>query len=224
LERFWTDSHINEAWKRIGELEFEFVTSCMFSVWYDNPRFDQIYNLERNLYTHELFSRMGIPSIPFMLFSRERWDYHENVEWLKSNKQITIVAVRGQNRKDQSEFLELIEEMDAIRREVERTLHFLVVGISAANRIAALLQGFDATIVTGKPFQSAAHGDRSNRDLTYDKDLQATREDIFINNTRVYDSYCNSLSRALIAEPLPRSVFNVDVTAGKEQNSGLQPA
>jgi hypothetical protein len=210
LERFWKLSDLEDSWRRIVELEFEFVTSCTFSIWYEHPRFDQIYNRERNMYTHDLFSRMGVPTIPFILFSKNELDYQENIEWLKAREDLTVVAMLGQTRKTLSDFLVLIEEIKAIRKEIDRPLHFLVVGVAEANRIASILHISNATIITSRPFQAALHGEQTNGALEYERDYKQSREYLFKYNVEQFEKYCTGLCPNMYQDTSLSGFSNID--------------
>lgn len=208
LELFWTHSTDRDVWRRIAQLGFEFVTGCTFSVWYKHPRFDQIYNQQRNLLTHDLMSSLGVPCIPFLMFSKDRLDYEENISWLRNRPDVRIVAVRGQFRREEYEFLELIDEMRALSADVSRPLHFLVVGGSQQHRIARILREFSATIVSGTPFLSAINWRRASHDLRFRKvqyrkqgietlfveDEEISKCRLVLHNLEQYENYCDSFS------------------------------
>ncbi len=193
LERFWTLSEEQEVWRRIANLNFEFVTSCTFSVWYDHPRFDQIYNQERNFLTHDFIASFGIPSIPFLMFSNEKLDYQENISWLRGRPDISIVALRGQHRPKSGDFRDLLDEMRAISEDVKRPIHFLISGCSEPNRIASILNGYDATIVDGHAFMAGINGERILQNLGEAQDLEPSKEELTLNNMQLYDQYCEKI-------------------------------
>lgn len=190
LERFWKRSDLDESWRRIVDLEFEFVTGCTFSVWYEDPRFDQIYNRERNMFSHAMFSSLGVPSIPFMLFSRNDRDYRENMEWLRHRDNTNFVAMLGQTGRSKSEFSELIDEMNSITNEVKRPIRFIVVGPSEPSRIASVMGNFRATILTSRPFQAALHGEQADSALEFEENREASREYLFNWNIEQFETYC----------------------------------
>ncbi len=211
LERFWTSSSERDIWLRIADLDFEFVTSCTFSVWYDHPRFDQMYNQDRNLLTHDLMSYLGVPSIPFIMFSGDPMDYEANITWLRERPDVRIVALRGQNRRREYEFNELLDEMSALSSDVARPLHFLVVGVSKEYRIARILGRFNSTIVSAKPFLAANAGRRASRNLVFTKaprprqrntlslfeeDREISTQEIFSHNLAQYEECCDRWNNA----------------------------
>lgn len=193
LERFWTESKLDDSWRRLVDLEFEFVTSATFSIYYEDARSDQIYSRERNMFTHDTFSSLGVPSIPFILFSKEQRDYAANINWLRSRTDITDVALLGQQW-DAVEFDALFDELQSINNDVVRPIHFLVVGPSEANRITTILSSFNATIATSRPFQAALHGERASRTLEFEEDHQPTKESLVENNVKRYENHCHSIS------------------------------
>lgn len=192
LERFWTVSWERELWRYIVDLDFEFVTSCTFSVWYDHPRFDQIYNQQRNRLTHDLIASFGVPSIPFIMFSDDEIDNQENISWLNDRPDITVIAMRGQNRRTKGEFRGLLDEMQIISERVNRPLHFLIAGCSEHHRIESILNAFDATIVEGHAFQSGIHGEQILPNLRSATDLDTTPNQLVLNNILQYDRLCEA--------------------------------
>jgi hypothetical protein len=207
LERFWTESEERDVWRRISSLGFEFATTTTFSVWYDNPRFDQIFNQDRNLLVYDYLSDVGVPSIPFLLFSGERCDYDHTISWLMEHRAVKVVAVRGWNRTKRAEFLELIHDMRCIAHDVGRPLGFVVVGVSHPIRIAMILKEFDACIVSAKPFMTALNGSRASSDLQYTPDRDTSREQLFFENVVCYQTYCAGVTESSDARALPMRKF-----------------
>jgi Domain of unknown function (DUF4417) len=196
LEQFWSISEEKDVWYRIAELNFEFVTSCTFSVWYNHPHFDQIFNQDKNLLTHDFIASYGVPSIPFIMFSNDERDYRENVSWLKERRDVTIVAMRSQFRRRSYEFIDLLDDMRALLDDVQRPLHFLIAGCSEPNRIASILNEFDATIVDGHAFMAGSHGERILQNLRDIKDLEPDKAELVLNNIQQYEQYCERVSCA----------------------------
>ncbi len=215
IERFWEITNSRNLWKRIARLGFEFVTSCTFSVWDKQPRFDQIINQDRNFISHDAFVREGIPTIPFLFFY-DKTDYQNVIDWLKNRPYINKVAILAQCRqRNDIEFSKILEEMRSISNEVKRDLEFLVVGPSTETRISATLAEFNSTIVTSKPFYTALHGERTLLNLKHEKELnyKISRVQLALDNITTYKiiceekkGKCNSLKSSVNSFPKSSSI------------------
>jgi hypothetical protein len=196
LEEFWRRSESKELWTHIASLGFELSTSFTYSVWEKNPRFDQIYNQERNFVTHDYLISRGIPSIPFVFFHDKR-DYESVVLWLERRNDVRTVAMLAQFYESRSAFQELIEDMRALRRACRRDLGFVVVGPSSTDRIREVLSQFgNASIVTHQPLFKALLGQRVLSDLScVDAARSTERSLIAVDNLESYRQYCAKFSR-----------------------------
>lgn len=192
LELFWTKSEVHKVWSRLAGFRLEFATSLTFSVWDKHPRFDQIYNQERNFFTHDLLISHGISSIPFCFSFSER-DHREVVAWLKEREDVRKVAVLAQMYDTTSDLEPLINNMRALEDDVQRQLQFLVVGTSTAEKIDRILGQFsDATIATDQPIFKAAFSQRTLPDLSHiEVDKRIGHGRLAVENVEAFDRYCS---------------------------------
>jgi hypothetical protein len=204
IERFWKVSESRQVWQRIALLQFEFVTSATFSVWSEQPRSDQIYNQDRNFFTHDYLCALGIPSVPFIFFYTGReLDYRNVINWLKGRPDLRKVAILAQLRRSKVTFEKVLEYMRSIGGDIGRPLDFIVVGVATAEKIDRILQEFkSATIVTDQPFMKAMRcGEQTLRDLSHVKNAEESRERLAIQNIERFHDYCHD--RAQIYKHLP---------------------
>jgi len=196
LEEFWRRSESKSLWTRIASLRFELATSFTYSVWEKNPRFDQIYNQERNFVTHDYLISHGIPSVPFLFFHDNR-DYESVVSWLQRRRDVHTVALLAQFYEKQAAFRELIKDMSALRHDSGRDLGFVVVGPSSTERIHEVLsQSSNTSIVTHQPIMKALLGQRVLPDLSTVVAPRSTeRSLIAVENMENYHRYCAKFSR-----------------------------
>lgn len=187
IEKLWKISDSHNIWKRISRVGFEWVTSLTYSVWDEMPRVDQIRNQDRNFQTHDRFSNLGTPCIPF-LFPFEKSDYVAAQEWFRKRPDINKVAIEAQSHKSPRRIARLIKDMKAIEQAAGKRLQFVVVGPSTATRICTMLRHFSATIVTWKPFHEARTGSICDVDLCYSKSL-LTREELVYLNFQRYETF-----------------------------------
>jgi hypothetical protein len=192
IELFWQKSEVQNAWARIAAFRFEFATSLTFSVWDQQPRFDQIYNLDRNLATHDFLLSQGIASIPFLFFYDET-DYKEILAWLRARPDIQRVAMLAHFFEETSDFELLLAEMRMLQRDLGRALNFLVVGPSSADKIDRVLTEFaGSTIVTHQPIMKAIMGYSTLPNLGH---VQASKRvghgKLASNNVQTFQDHCS---------------------------------
>lgn len=193
LEYFWTKSDIRDFWSRLAEFRFEFATSLTFSVWDSQPRFDQIYNQQRNFLTHDILLSYGITSVPFCFFSNFDSDHNERVAWLKDRTDVQTVAVHAQFYDSTAVFKPVLNKMDLLQTDVGRHLQFLVVGASSAEKIDLILGEFpDAIIVTDQPIFKAAFGQLTLPDLSHENvDRRIRPSALAPRNIETFERYCS---------------------------------
>jgi hypothetical protein len=193
IEAFWKRAAKRNAWSKLEGLQFEFATSCTFSVWDNDPRFDQIYNQERNWRTYDLFSSLGLPTIPFVFSLRHRNQLELGLLF-EQHPEVRIVAMLAQCLRSKDQFNEFLEDMQAVAEAAHRTLHFLVVGVAEPGRMRRIAQRFSASFVTDQPIRCAIHGKLVSQNL---KPVKAPREisrgRIAAANLRRYADFIDAL-------------------------------
>lgn len=192
LENFWEVSERQDSWKRIAELNLEFATSLTFSVWNKHPRFDQIFNQDRNFATHDFLLAAGVNSIPF-LFSHTKRDYQEIISWLREREDVTKVAILSQFYESAHKFEQIHNDMRAYQEDALRPLQFLVVGVSSAEKIDRLLSEFPtATIVTHQPLLKAIKWERTLPNLKHIKVTKGRNQAVLAaGNVEMFEKYCS---------------------------------
>lgn len=197
LEHAWETSKIHELWHRLANLDFDFVTTTTFSVWDQQPRFDQIYNQERNLCSYVRFTSLGIPTVPF-LFYRTEVDLRRHVEWLERHEEVDTIAVLAQFYRRTSDFKRLLEGMQRLVDHVERGLRFLVTGCATADKIEILFSRFpSATVVSTKPVMQALHGRLTTSRLAHQKKTRAefSKTELLARNISTFYEFCQDARR-----------------------------
>jgi len=217
LERFWRRSQQEAGFDRLGQLEFTAATSFTFSVWDQQPRFDQIYNQDRNLVTYDLLRARGIPTIPYLLCSATE-DYTAAGNWLKAHPEVDMVAATAQHYRGPESFSEFLARLDRLRTEAQRRLRFLVVGCAKTERIRRLfLELGDATVVTGHPVHCAltntSHATEIDRPKIRSLKPRSARLRLQL---RAYDNLCEAArleAELREADGAPSSRITVEVNA-----------
>lgn len=198
LEKFWTISDVEQSWQKIADFGFEFVTSLTHSVLDNLPLFANKYNQDRNFFSHDKFSDLGIPCIPFLMPFDER-DYEYIGRWLDKRRDIKIVAVHGSSYTRSSKlFDELTNRIRKIREVSPRPLKFLVVGVAKRIQMKFLLNNFDCTIINPRPFMEAERaGNGYDKNLKVILNKQISKETLLFENIVNFENYCNSEIMAL---------------------------
>ena len=190
LENFWAKTSRTESWQRLAEFGFEFITSLSLSVYDAHPRFDQIYNRERNLLSHDALLENGVNSIPFLFFYNDK-DFFAIVAWLKDRPDITHIAVHAQQITAMSGVQKLLAGMERLQIEVVRPLHFVVVGVFSVVKCTPLKAMFPRlTIITSSPLYRAVCGKRLLPDLLdVDEPIEILNSTLAVPNMRTFEEF-----------------------------------
>lgn len=192
IERLWEFSDTKQSWKRLLDLELDFVTSLTFSVWDEHPRFDQIFNQERNFYTHDVFSSLQLRSIPFV-FHVTTEDRREATEWLLEHQEITAIAWSAQMYRTPRDFDQFVSNNQLLADELRmlgRQVRLFIVGcatIPKLKRLFGAFGDFPITLASGKPAQRANAGERTLPDLRHEKASRETPRALLVSqNIELY--------------------------------------
>src|SRR5947209_3972040 len=178
IENFWRRSLELDSWRALASLRFEFVTGMTFSVWSDNPRFTQRYNIDRNFSSFDHFAGLGVSVVPIFFCTRDA-DFRFIRRWLQDRPSVRAIGGLAQFHKSDSSFARFLEGMDRIRQEAKRDLHLFAIGCATQERISEVFRSFPAaTIVTNKPIRKGASGHGFEDDLTSGKRPDMQRAEI----------------------------------------------
>ncbi len=196
LEKFWAISESENLWRKVAEFGFEFVTSLTLSVYEIFPPFAQKFNQDRNFLSHDIFSGLGIPCIPFLMPSDEK-DYKHISNWLNQRSDIHIVAVYGSSyTRSQKQFSQLLERMRKINNALQRPLKFMVIGVAKRNQIEMIFSEFDAIIVNPKAsMQAIKAGNRIDEKLNEIFAREFTNSELIVPNIKAIETFCMGLSK-----------------------------
>lgn len=194
LERFWGVSERRDVWRRIAGLGLEFATGMTFSVWEGFPRFDQIFNQERNLRTCDLLAAEGVPSVPF-LFWGDEGDRRHLLSWLRERKEVRVVGALAQFRQ-RAAFDGFLTEVLRFEEDLGRKLHFLLVGAATAWKLELAFHRLGSvTVATTQPIMKAIRGLETQPDLSHAKGpWQVSREELAARNVERYRQTCARLA------------------------------
>lgn len=195
LQALWRMSDLLNIWERIAKMGFEWVTGLSFSVWDEQPRFDQIVNQDRNLLTYDYLNSHGVPSIP-IVYPHDESDYRAFGAWMEERRSIRIVAVYAAFYRRNIEFIQFLANMRSIQKNISRPVEFLVISAATQPKIDAVLSEFKASFVNWKPFQKARSGQICDSELKYTEHKQLSRDKLAAINFEKNFHYCDALTRA----------------------------
>lgn len=196
IEEFWAISEVENLWQKIAEFGFEFVTGLTFSVYEIFPLFSQKYNQDRNFLSHDIFSSLGVPCIPFLMPSDEK-DYKYISTWLGKRQDVRIVAIYGSSyTRSAKEFRKLIERLQKLNSISPKPLKFMIIGVAKPDQLQIILSEFDAIIVNPKAsMQAIKAGNRIDEKLNEISAREFTNDELIIPNIEAIEKFCMSLSK-----------------------------
>lgn len=165
-QAFWRNLEKLSLLERIANFGFEWVTSPTFPVYDVNPRADQIINQFRNYLITDLMASSGVPVIPF-IFPYNDADYRTFSKWMKNRPSIKKVAILAQYYESDTQFFQLVKNIEEIQTYAKKELEFLIVGVTKKSKIEhALSKLKNVSIISWSPyFEGFLKGKLYNLDL-----------------------------------------------------------
>ncbi len=189
LEEFWANSEEFSSWTTLAKLRLEFATSLSFSVWDEDPRFDQLFNQDRNRVSAEILLRLGIPTIPFIFGLPE--DLEDWRRWLAEHPMITTVGILAQFYRRPEEFHHLLSQLKCLRRSLRSSHRFVIVGCATAEKLRSVFRMVPgATVLTAKPIFKGIRGHGVQPGLRFARLPLVPRSDLIRENLLEYESFC----------------------------------
>jgi len=163
-----------------------------FSVWGDDPRFDQVYNQDRNEVSWEILNSIGIPAIPFFFPSAPE-DYDRVAEWLQSKPSLSLVGLFARYYTSVTDLERLLLDAQKLCELVGHPYRHMVVGVASKEKIdltRALLD--DPIIVTAQPFlKGLKAGAEADEQLSFAKVRDKARREIIQTSLARYIAHFN---------------------------------
>lgn len=162
LERWWSLGPGRlDAIRRLRELGVELVTTPNFSLFTDQPRWDDMHSMKRIALTHEEFLRGGLPAALHVNARTER-DWERWTEYIRLRSEVTHVAFEfktGAGRAGRIHWQ--VAQLTGLAQGAGRPLH-LVVRAANGNILPRLVSAFGATTVLDTTsFIKAVHRQRA---------------------------------------------------------------
>lgn len=167
LEAFWKKSEVRDVWPRFGSLRLEFAVGSSFSVVTKSPRFDRIFNQERNFYVTERLIGAGVYGIPLLFFEDDTpHDVEAILGWLAEHPEVEVVALSAQLVRGKKSFGEFLRSSERLRQRLDPKMGIMVIGVATADRIRAAYGSLGrVTIVTNQAVTTAIYNQALSRDL-----------------------------------------------------------
>lgn len=147
LERWWGLGPARlDAIRKLRDLGVVLVTTPNFSLFVDQPRWDDLHSLKRIALAHEEFLREGIPAA-LHVSARTEKDWERWTEYIRLRAEVTHLAFEyktGAGRVGRIDWQ--VAQLIGLAQSVERPLHLIV---RAAHRriLPRLVRAFGATTV-----------------------------------------------------------------------------
>jgi hypothetical protein len=192
LEKFWRRSERDGYWPLIQRLRFSAATSFTFSVWGNDPRFDQLYNQARNEVTFEILNSLGIPTILFFFCSAPE-DYSRAASWMEARSLVSVIAVFATYCDTARDLEVLLKDSLRLAALAKRDLRHMIVGVATKEKIdcaRALIA--DPIIVTAQPVAKAIRdGAEANESLLFEKVPGAPKGELIAKSVARYQACLN---------------------------------
>ena len=162
LERWWSlGTGRIDAIRRLRDLGVELVTTPNFSLFTDQPRWDDLHSMKRIALTHEEFLRERMPAALHVNARTER-DWERWTEYIRLRSEVTHVAFEFKTGAGWAGRIDWqVAQLTALAQGAGRPLH-LVVRAANGNVLPRLVSAFGATTVLDTTsFIKAVHRQRA---------------------------------------------------------------
>jgi len=135
LERMWTAQHKVVA--SIAASRLDAVIAPNYSVFWTEPRMEQLINMKRSLVNFAQLQAHGVPAIPHIYWRRQE-DLQRWVEWLRANPSVNVISVNLQMLKPLDEWKFVLRGLKWLVEALPPHILFMLAGKTSAQRIADL--------------------------------------------------------------------------------------
>jgi hypothetical protein len=190
LELFWKRSERRDLWAQLARFDFKMATTLTFSVWGNDPRFDQIYNHDRNAASYEILTELGIPTIP-VFYPAESEDYEAAANWLDERPHLTVIASVANFHRSGKPYERHLLDIKRLTESVKQPLTVTLLSPSTLAKIEkadAIFGRRQVRFVTSQPIMKATYGQKANLRLEFEKALDERREALIEPNLAFYDA------------------------------------
>lgn len=214
LERWWSlGPERREAIRALRSLGVSLVTTPNFSLFVDQPRFDDMHSMKRIAIVHEEFLSEGLPAA-LHLNARTDTDWSRWRDYVAAREEITHVAFEfatGAGWKDRIEWQ--TNQLTSLARSIERPLHLIVRGghtmLSQMEVAFAKITLLDTTVFMKTSYRQKASLSNSGS-VTWAKSpthAQESLDGLLANNwSTVSSAYNSGMNSREAAKPCASSI------------------
>ena len=203
LERMWTDQHNVVASFAASGLDA--VIAPNYSVFWTEPRMEQLINMKRSLVNFEQLQAQGVSAIPHIYWRRQE-DLQRWAEWLRANPSVNVISVNLQMLKPLDEWKFVLRGLKWLVEALPPHILFMLAGKTSAQRIAGLKDTVpNFSLINKNPYVSAF----MRRRLVYEhgairKFLQpdSSPSELFAENIQTFAQLLGTRPSSFLAEPL----------------------
>lgn len=162
LERWWSLGPGRlDAIRKLRDLGFKLVTTPNFSLFTDQPRWDDMHSMKRIAITHEEFLREEMPAALHVNARTER-DWERWTEYIRMRSEVAHVAFEFRTGAGWARRIDWqAARLAGLARGAGRPLH-LVVRAAGENFLPGLVSAFSKiTVLETTPFIKAVHRQRA---------------------------------------------------------------
>jgi len=187
VEAYWTRRARDGYAEVLAAQEWDLVLTPNASMYFNQPRAEQLINMRRNLLVASELAAAGVAAVPNVYWLRLE-DLDRYVDWLDEAAALPpAIAVNLQTFRTQVDWEEMaLPGLTYLAATLPETLPVVLTGASRADRIATLQALFPgrAYLVSQNPLQYARHGAVMTAEGRVN--TQARTEDLFTANVRFY--------------------------------------
>jgi hypothetical protein len=135
VERLWTAQRNVVA--SIAASRLDAVIGPNYSVFWTEPRMEQLINMKRSLVNFAQLQAQGVPAIPHIYWRREE-DLQRWAEWIRANPCLNAISVNLQTFKSPDEWKSVLRGLKWLVDALPPHMLFVLAGKARAQRIARL--------------------------------------------------------------------------------------
>ena len=208
LERWWSlGLRRLDVIRMLHKLGVELVTTPNFSLFTDQPRWDDMHSMKRIAITHEEFLREGVRAALHVNARTER-DWERWTEYIRSRSEVTHVAFEFKTGAGWAGRIGWqATQLANLARGVGRPLHLVLRG-GGADILPGLVDAFcKTTVVETTSFMKAIRRQRGTRTadgkIIWETARNASVDELLAHNwTLVMESYAHVFSKVTVKREL----------------------
>ena len=203
VERIWTAQRNVVA--SIAASGLDAVIAPNYSVFWTEPRMEQLINMKRSLVNFEQLQAQGVSAIPHIYWRRQE-DLQRWADWIRANPSVNVISVNLQTFKSLDEWNFVLQGLKWLVDALPPHILFILAGKASAERIARLKDTAPNFCLINKlPYVSAFKLHR----LVYEHgairkflQLDSSPSELFAENIQVFAQLVGTRPSSFLTKPL----------------------